>query len=172
MTYQRSKQRGIGDLGLRRRRLIWPSWTTESEQNVPLRDSRDADHGAVGSDSLKNWEKSLGLSGQAISGGANVTVVSLTISSPERPGQDIVIDLTKDLDKLKKNPIVIKEGAEFSVSLSFRCNNSIVAGLTYLQVVKRAGIKVAKNQSMIGSFGPSTELQTKKFASEEVSLST
>ncbi|CEQ39585.1 SPOSA6832_01109, partial [Sporobolomyces salmonicolor] len=82
--------------------------------------------------------------------------------------------------------IVIKEGAEYAVELKdsfagfgwnpfpplqFLVNNTIVPGLKYIQAVKRAGIVVDKLESMIGSYGPSTEPVVKRFVTEEAYVS-
>lgn len=38
----------------------------------------------------------------------------------------------------------IKEGSEYTVYLVFQVNHSVVSGLRFIQVTKRAGIKVDK----------------------------
>lgn len=52
---------------------------------------------------------------------------------------------------------------------TFKVQHEVLAGLTYVQVTKRKGITVGKDQEMIGSFGPNTSdipIHTKKFAPE------
>ncbi|GAA5874820.1 hypothetical protein JCM16303_002997 [Sporobolomyces ruberrimus] len=120
-------------------------------------------------ESLQKWKASLGLgaSGSAADG-PNVSMLALKLVSPSRP-QPIVLDLTNPeaLKGLKKDPVVIKEGAEYAVELVFRINNTIVSGLRYIQAVKRAGIVVDKMESMIGSYGPSADNIEKRFVTEE-----
>lgn len=99
-------------------------------------------------ESLIAWERSLGLNNGAgaasgAKAGPNVVLLELIISSPGVA--DISLPLT-DLSNLRKD-IVVKEGVDFSVSLKFKVNNAIVSGLTYVQVVKKLGISVSKNQS-------------------------
>ncbi|GAA5933635.1 hypothetical protein JCM1841_004503 [Sporobolomyces salmonicolor] len=121
-------------------------------------------------ESLQKWKASLGIGAAAGAGaeGPNVSMISLSLVSATRP-TPIVLDLTKPeaLKALKKDPIVIKEGAEYAVELKFLVNNTIVPGLKYIQAVKRAGIVVDKLESMIGSYGPSTEPVVKRFVTEE-----
>lgn len=95
-------------------------------------------------------------------------MISLSLVSPSRP-TPIVFDLTKpdELASLRKNPVTIKEGSEYAVELKFSINHDVVTGLRYIQVVKRAGINVDKLDSMVGSFGPTTEPMVKRFVNEE-----
>ncbi|GMK53705.1 hypothetical protein CspeluHIS016_0102910 [Cutaneotrichosporon spelunceum] len=120
-------------------------------------------------ESLQRWKASLGLT--AASGGGQKRIVpkTLFLTSPTR-SQDIVIDLTQApevLAKLKKEPMTIKEGVEYSVGITFVVENEIVSGLRFLQVVKRAGVTVDKTEAMLGSYGPQLAPYTKIFASEE-----
>ena len=57
-------------------------------------------------------------------------------------GRDnICIDLTGDLSKLKSKPIVIKEGIEFQIGVVFRVQREIVTGLRYKQDSYRKGVR-------------------------------
>ena len=67
--------------------------------------------------------------------------------------EDVNLDL-RDIDKVASSNIVIKEGVEFRLKISFRIQHEVVAGLKYIQVVKRAGLRVDKSEEMIGSYGP------------------
>ncbi|TFK43380.1 immunoglobulin E-set [Crucibulum laeve] len=125
-------------------------------------------------ESLARWKASLGIV-PGVGGdtsGPKVTVLTLELASPTLPpGKKIVFDL-KDTAKLadtKKNPIVIKEGVEYNVRITFKVNHSIISGVRYIQVVKRAGVKVDKLEQMLGSYGPSPsgEPYTKNFDPEE-----
>jgi len=128
-------------------------------------------------ESLARWKASLGIDPNApaasSASGPKVSVLSLSLTSPTLPaGKTVSIELDeqgKAKGDLKKNPVVIKEGVEYSVGIKFRVNHDVISGLRYMQVVKRAGMKVDKLESMIGSYGPSTtpEPYTKTFVSEE-----
>ncbi|KAF5321379.1 hypothetical protein D9619_000761 [Psilocybe cf. subviscida] len=125
-------------------------------------------------ESLARWKASLGIVPGATAPpvGPKVTVLTLELDSPTLPaGRKIVFDL-KDVAKLadtKKNPIIIKEGIEYNVRITFKVNHSIISGVRYIQVVKRAGIPVDKMEQMLGSYGPSPsgEPYSKNFEPEE-----
>ncbi|KAG2118886.1 immunoglobulin E-set [Suillus discolor] len=124
-------------------------------------------------ESLARWKASLGITAGALTGdtsGPRVTVLTLELDSPTLPpGKTLVFDLN-DAAKLadtKKNPIIIKEGVEYNVRITFKVNHSIISGVRYIQLVKRAGIKVDKLEQMLGSYGPQAEPYTKNFDVEE-----
>lgn len=83
--------------------------------------------------------------------------------------QDVKLDLSsaETIEALKSNPMVIKEGIEYRLKVTFRVNHDVVSGLKYLHVVKRKGIPVDKMEEMIGSYGPSPQPYEKKFLLEE-----
>ncbi|KAF8192601.1 immunoglobulin E-set [Pholiota molesta] len=125
-------------------------------------------------ESLARWKASLGIvpGATTASTGPKVTVLTLELASPTLPqGKEIVFNLsdTQRLADTKKNPIVIKEGVEYNVRITFKVNHSIISGVRYIQLVKRAGIKVDKLEQMLGSYGPSPNgtPYTKNFDPEE-----
>ncbi|KAH7916316.1 immunoglobulin E-set [Hygrophoropsis aurantiaca] len=125
-------------------------------------------------ESLARWKASLGITGAAgnDTSGPKVTVLTLELDSPTLPaGKRIVFNLsdTAKLADTKKNPIVIKEGVEYNVRITFKVNHSIISGVRYMQLVKRAGVKVDKMEQMLGSYGPHPkgEPYTKNFDPEE-----
>lgn len=73
---------------------------------------------------------------------------------------DVEIDLTGDLDELKKKNLILQEGCQYRVKIYFYVQREIVQGLKYVQQSYRAGIKVDKNTFMVGSYGPKKELQS------------
>ena len=66
---------------------------------------------------------------------------------------DIVIDLTApgSVEDLKKKPFTIKEGAKFRMKAGFKVQHEVLSGLKFLQVVKRKGIRVSKDEEMLVS---------------------
>jgi Rho GDP-dissociation inhibitor len=64
---------------------------------------------------------------------------------------DIEVDLTQPdaLKNLRTHPFVIKEGAKFRMKAKFRVQHTVLSGLKYIQVVKRKGIRVAKDEEML-----------------------
>ncbi|KAJ3550976.1 hypothetical protein NM688_g4956 [Phlebia brevispora] len=108
-------------------------------------------------ESLARWKASLGIVPGATGdgNGPKLTVLSLELRSPTMPeGMKLSMDVTNPQasDILKKNPFNIKEGVNYNVRINFRVNHGIVSGLRYIQVVKRAGVRVDKMEQMIGSF--------------------
>ncbi|CAN9505746.1 unnamed protein product [Ophioblennius macclurei] len=83
----------------------------------------------------------------------NVQVTRMTLVCETAP-QPLVLDLQGDLDNLKKNPFVLKEGVEYKIKISFKVNKEIVSGLKYNQQTFRKGVKVDKSDYMVGSYGP------------------
>jgi len=125
-------------------------------------------------ESLARWKASLGIvpGFEASASGPKVTVLTLELASPTLPpGKHIAFDLkdTARLADTKKHPIMIKEGVEYNVRITFKVNHSIISGVRYIQLVKRAGIKVDKLEQMLGSYGPSPtgEPYVKNFDPEE-----
>ncbi|RFU28266.1 hypothetical protein B7463_g8070, partial [Scytalidium lignicola] len=56
------------------------------------------------------------------------------------------------------------------MTAKFKVQHEVLSGLHYVQIVKRKGIRVSKDQEMIGSYAPNTDktpFYTKQFAEEE-----
>ncbi|OBZ76775.1 4-hydroxybenzoate polyprenyltransferase, mitochondrial [Grifola frondosa] len=126
-------------------------------------------------ESLARWKASLGIVPGALDGntsGPKVTVLTLELASSSLPpGKQLKMNLQDPtaLESIKKNPVTIKEGVEYNVRITFKVNHSIISGVRYIQVVKRAGVKVDKMEQMLGSYGPHPkgEAYTKNFDPEE-----
>ncbi|GKZ24896.1 hypothetical protein AbraIFM66951_000675 [Aspergillus brasiliensis] len=125
-------------------------------------------------ESLNRWKASLGLAtGNPIgdpSDPRKCIIKSLALEVEGRP--DVVIDLSTPnaLETLKDKPFTIKEGATFCIKVVFQVHHEVLSGLKYLQVVKRKGIRVSKDEEMLGSYAPSTTdkpVYEKKFNTEE-----
>ncbi|KAL9113141.1 MAG: hypothetical protein Q9227_002753 [Pyrenula ochraceoflavens] len=125
-------------------------------------------------ESLNRWKASLGIgTGDTISDPSDKRVCiikSLALEVEGRP--DITIDLSAPgaLDTLKNKPFTIKEGCKYQMKAEFTVQHQVLSGLKYLQVVKRKGIRVSKDEEMIGSYPPNTKdkpIHEKKFAPEE-----
>lgn len=82
---------------------------------------------------------------------------------------DVVLDLSspENVEKVKKQPITIKEGVDYRMKVKFRVQHDVISGLKYLHVVKRSGIRVDKAEEMIGSYAPQEAPYEKKFAPEQ-----
>ncbi|PSN61866.1 rho-gdp dissociation inhibitor [Corynespora cassiicola Philippines] len=140
-------------------------------------------------ESLRKWKESLGLGGgkdlSDPSDPRKCIILSLGLEVEGRP--DIIIDLKEPgaIDALKDKPFTIKEGAQFRMKAQFKVQHEILAGLKYVQVVKRAMISNKMQEMMVssaplapcasgidmlqGSYGPNTEqkpVYEKKFEPE------
>ncbi|KAG4090844.1 immunoglobulin E-set [Neocallimastix lanati (nom. inval.)] len=119
-------------------------------------------------ESLNKWKESLGL--KAVVGPSDdprkVVVLSLAMVIDGR--DDVVLDVSDPakIPTLKDNSIVIKEGVTYKLKITFKIQHEVVSGLKYIHVVKRKGIKVDRDEEMIGSFGPKLEPYEKTFPAE------
>lgn len=111
-------------------------------------------------ESLRRWKESLGIgSGKDISDPNDPrTVVILSLALEVEGRDDIVVDLQTPaaLERLKHTPFTIKEGARYRMKVKFRVQRQVLSGMKYLQAIKRKGIRIAKEEEMIGSYPPST----------------
>jgi Rho GDP-dissociation inhibitor len=124
---------------------------THGFQLWPLKPFTDADDEA-----MQRYKQSLGLggSGKDLSDPndpRHCIILSLTMDSDGRP--PVTIDLSSEGAEatLKDKPFKIKEGVKFSMTAKFKVQHEILSGLHYVQIVKRKGIRVSKDQEMIVS---------------------
>ncbi|NWI69077.1 GDIR3 inhibitor, partial [Todus mexicanus] len=68
----------------------------------------------------------------------NVQVTRLTLVCEQAPGL-ITMDLTGDLEVLRGQAFVLKEGVDYRVKVSFKVNREIVCGLRCLHLTYRRG---------------------------------
>lgn len=126
-------------------------------------------------EALNRWKASLGLAtGSPLPvepGDTRKCIVkSLALEVVGRP--DFVIDLSAPgaVEGLRAHPFTIKEGAQFRMKVTFTVQHEVLSGLKYLQVVKRRGIRVGKDEEMLGSYAPNTvekPVYEKGFAQDE-----
>jgi len=123
-------------------------------------------------ESLKKYKESLlgtALSSEVIVEPNNpnrVIVKSLALVVDGRP--DMVIDLSKDLETIKKQTIAIKDGIQYRLRISFFVQREIVTGLKFVQKIHRHGVKIAKTSNMVGSYAPKSEIQSYTTPVEEM----
>ena len=70
--------------------------------------------------------------------------------------EPVTIDLSSPGSEatLKDKPFKIKEGSTFHIKVVFQVHHEVLSGLKYLQVVKRKGVRVSKDEEMLVSFPP------------------
>ncbi|KAL6110646.1 rho GDP-dissociation inhibitor 1-like [Pungitius pungitius] len=83
----------------------------------------------------------------------NVQVTRMSLLCDTAPNP-LELDLQGDLEVFKNQGIVLKEGVEYKIKISFKVNKEIVSGLKYVQQTFRKGIKIDKSDYMVGSYGP------------------
>ncbi|KAL4081757.1 immunoglobulin E-set [Scleroderma yunnanense] len=94
----------------------------------------------AGDESLNRWKASLGIVPGTTTGdatGPKLTVLTLELLSPTLPAdKKLAFDLTNPatIADIKKNPVIIKEGIEYNVRITFRVNHSIISGVRYIQL--------------------------------------
>jgi len=124
-------------------------------------------------ESLKKYKEAL--LGDAMKGGAvivdpndprRVIVKKLAMVVEGRP--DVVLDLSGDLEALKKQPFTVKEGIQYRIRIDFYVQREIVTGLKYQQKILRHGIQVEKMSQMVGSYAPKLDLQSYLSPPEEM----
>ncbi|KAJ5159926.1 Rho GDP-dissociation inhibitor [Penicillium canariense] len=124
-------------------------------------------------DALNRWKASLGLNSGTPIGQPNdpkCVIKSLALVTPGRPNVEIDLSAAGAVDSLKDKPFKIKEGAKFHIKVVFQVNHEVLSGLKYIQAVKRKGIRVSKDEEMLGSYAPNTTDKmsyTKEFNEEE-----
>lgn len=153
---------------------VLPEETSGYKLSQPKQSLAEYQQMDANDESLQRYKESLGLgSGKDLSDPNDprtCIIKSLSLESPGRP--PITIDLSAPGSEatLKDKPFTIKEGAKFTMVVTFKVQHEIISGLSYVQVVKRKGIRVSKDTEMLGSYGPNTDKQpiyTKRFHEEE-----
>ncbi|TVY34340.1 Rho GDP-dissociation inhibitor [Lachnellula subtilissima] len=126
-------------------------------------------------EAMQRYKQSLGLGG----GGKDLSdpddprhciILSLSMDSEGRPPVTIDLSTKGSEATLKEKPFKIKEGVKFSMTAKFKVQHEILSGLHYVQVIKRKGIRVSKDQEMIGSYAPNTDktpVYSKRFSEED-----
>ncbi|KAL6063516.1 Rho GDP-dissociation inhibitor 1 [Balamuthia mandrillaris] len=88
-----------------------------------------------------------------------VVIKEMKVIIKDRPGGDILYNLEEKgaEEKLKDTPFTLKEKCEYKIQISFKVQHEIVAGLKFVNLVYRKGVRVAKEEEMLGSFPPQAE---------------
>ncbi|KIM94466.1 hypothetical protein OIDMADRAFT_136160 [Oidiodendron maius Zn] len=76
-----------------------------------------------------------------------------------RPGGDITypLDSPEEIEKAKQKSYTLKEGCHHKTKVRFRVKDEIISGLKIEILHYRKGIRVVRDQQMLGSFAPQSE---------------
>ncbi|CAD6332572.1 unnamed protein product [Miscanthus lutarioriparius] len=125
---------------------------------IPLKDHLELDKD---DDSLRRWKEQLlgdvDTTKLGETAEPEVTILNLTILTPERP--DLVLAIPLVLDD-KGYAFALKDGSTYSFRFSFTVSNNIVSGLRYTHTVWKTGVRVEKQKVMLGTFSPRQEPYT------------
>mmetsp|Transcript_46573 Transcript_46573/g.74977 ORF Transcript_46573/g.74977 Transcript_46573/m.74977 type:complete len:213 (+) Transcript_46573:3-641(+) len=88
-----------------------------------------------------------------------VVITELKIIFEDRPGGDVTYALNtqEDVLAMKKKPFIMKEKCHYQIQITFRVQHEIVSGLKFVNKFYKAGIRVAKEETMLGSYAPNAE---------------
>eukprot|EP01123_Difflugia_compressa_P008363 TRINITY_DN246_c0_g1_i1.p1 TRINITY_DN246_c0_g1~~TRINITY_DN246_c0_g1_i1.p1 ORF type:complete len:187 (-),score=45.80 TRINITY_DN246_c0_g1_i1:100-660(-) len=79
--------------------------------------------------------------------------------------QKWVFNTPDDLKNVKKNPLVIKEKAEYKFRVTFRVQHNVVLGLQLINTVF-SKVKEVKDTQMFGSYAPSNNFKAFEFPTD------
>jgi len=117
-------------------------------------------------ESLARWKASLGIGAGAGAGPSSIgapgdtrtaVILQLCLLVEGRAAVEIDLDSPEALETLRKKPFTIKEGIKYRMKVRFRIQHEVISGLRYLQLTKRKGVKVGKDEEMMGSYPPNTK---------------
>ena len=130
-----------------------PNYKTSEKVTVSDLMSKDADDAA-----LQKYKESLLGAGNA--SGTNkdakpVKIIELRMLFEGREPLIIPLDSGDAAAKATPEVVILKENTPYTCQVVFQVNNEIVSGLKFLRSVYRSGIRVDKEQIMVGSYAPS-----------------
>jgi len=84
---------------------------------------------------------------------------AVVFKDSSRPEHVLKFNKPEDLLEAKKKPIVVKEGAEFKIRISFRVQHNVVLGLKIINTVSKLGKTLTRDEEMLGTYPPKNEFQ-------------
>jgi len=113
-------------------------------------------------ESLRKWKESMlgNASAQGFSpkdDPRRAVITEMIIQCEGRPDIKYAFDSKEQVEKLKDQPFTLKEACNYRIVLRFRVQHELVTGLKHINTVYRKGIKVDKEETMIGSYRPQKE---------------
>jgi len=92
-----------------------------------------------------------------------VVIQEMKIVIEGRPEISFNLLTPEALARMKKDAFTLKEGCNYKIQILFKVQHDIVSGLKYVNVVYRKGIRVAKEEEMLGSFPPQAKAHVVTF---------
>merc|ERR1712098_440726 len=66
----------------------------------------------------------------------------------------------EELKAAKKTPMIIKEGCDYRMTITFRVQHTVVLGLKIQNSISKLGKTIAKDVEILGSYPPKNEFQS------------
>jgi len=88
-----------------------------------------------------------------------VVINEFAVVFKDHPEHVLKFNKAEDLLEAKKKPIIVKEGAEFKIRISFRVQHNVVLGLKIINTVSKLGKTLTKDEEMLGTYPPKNEFQ-------------
>jgi len=85
---------------------------------------------------------------------------SVIFKDDVHPPYTLRFQKAEDLIEAKKTPIVVKEGVEFKIRISFRVQHNVVLGLKIQNTISKLGKTVSDDEEMLGTYPPKNEFQS------------
>ncbi|MBK3568965.1 hypothetical protein [Streptomyces sp. MBT62] len=101
--------------------------------------------------------ESLAPQAQTAEEGVVMKLLTLTLEREGQPSETWRLDSAQARKEVKETPFTLTEASHYRLKVGFQIRHGIVSGVKYVNAVSRKGIRVTKNQLMLGSFGPQNE---------------
>ncbi|EGC32091.1 hypothetical protein DICPUDRAFT_95353 [Dictyostelium purpureum] len=131
-----------------------PAYTPSKKVTVDELMKQDAED-----ESLRKYKEAL--LGKAVSGPSDdprkLVIKEMKIVFEDRAGGNEItypLDTPELIQAMKEKPFVIKEKCHYKIVLTFKIQHDIVSGLKQINTVYRKGLRVSKEETMLGSFAP------------------
>eukprot|EP01100_Stratorugosa_tubuloviscum_P013111 TRINITY_DN642_c1_g1_i1.p1 TRINITY_DN642_c1_g1~~TRINITY_DN642_c1_g1_i1.p1 ORF type:complete len:197 (-),score=116.92 TRINITY_DN642_c1_g1_i1:70-660(-) len=113
-------------------------------------------------ESLRKYKQSLGLTALdpaccPANDPRRVVITALKVIFEARPGGNEItfpLDTAERLAQLRNQSFTLKEACKYKIQVQFKVQHEIVSGLKFISSITRKGLRVAKEEEMLGSFAP------------------
>ena len=88
-----------------------------------------------------------------------VVISEFSVLFKDHPATTLKFATDADIKKAKETPIIVKEGCEFKMKVTFRVQHQQVLGLKLINTVSKLGKQIASDTEILGSYPPSNEFK-------------